>query len=118
VFVERDDVVAIQAGIVPPATRRAALLGLGILVFLILLDIVASVTGTTSLLDRSPALFVVLIGVMFLALLYVWIQAFVLLTRDRLLLKRRRTEWIVALALGGPFAGAVFVFWYARRTAP
>jgi hypothetical protein len=52
------------------------------------------------------------------ALLYVWVQAFVLLTRDRLLLKRHRTEWIAALALGGPFAGAVFVFWYARRTAP
>lgn len=110
--------VAIQTGGVPPATPRAAFLGLGSFVSLILADGVASLTGTTSLLDRSPALFVVLIAVMFPALLYVWIQAFVLLTRDRQLLKRHRTEWIVALALGGPFAGGVFVFWYARRTAP
>lgn len=60
---------------------------------------------------------VVLLVVAALALLYSWLQAVLLITRDRLLLKRHRSDWIFALVLPGPFAGCVFILWYARRTA-
>jgi hypothetical protein len=107
-----------ETDVVPPTTRRVAWLSLAAVAFLFLVSAVATIRGTEGGLGRYETPLVVLLVVAALALLYSWLQALLLVTRDRLLLKRQRSDWIVALALAGPLAGAVFILWYARRTAP
>jgi hypothetical protein len=105
--------------VVARSTRLVASTGLGIPALLWIVQLVGLLTGTLAFLEHYAAPFAVLGGaIAVLALLCSWFNAIVLITRDRLLLRRTRAEWIVALILGGPFAGAVFIVWYARRTAP
>ena len=102
---------------VPPLTLRIASIGAGASVLFALLSLVALLPGGVMTLERIslPLQFLVIVAVA--AMIWSGIQAIVLLTRDRQLLKRHRTSWIFAVALGGPVAGTVFVLWYARRTA-
>jgi amino acid permease len=103
-----------ETGAVPPATRRVAVLGLAAVALLFLVSGLAEAAGATGGLE-TPLVLLLVVAV--LSLLSSWLQAILLVTRDRLLLKRQRSDWIVALVLLGPFAGCVFILWYARRTA-
>ena len=89
----------------------------GIATFLVLGFAAAAFPGLRAFLEsREPVVSAALVLV-FADLLVVWIAAVWMLSRERELPERIRTQWIFALALLCLFAGPAFVLWRRRREA-